>query len=304
MLRRSTTPWIYRHSRLLIAAVATLGLLETTYLSWVKLTGGSFACPTAGCNEVLNSPYATLFGLPLTLFGSLAYGIMLLLASVPLALQADGERQKPQSSQLDLWSWRLMFVVTITMVIASADLMYLLLFEIQAGCPYCIASALFSATLFTITIIGYRWEDLGQLGFNGLVIAMIALVAILGVYNGFNPASMDSTSGAEYQITTTSGPAEVALARHLQKIGAKKYGAYWCPHCQEQKQLFGQTAFAMINYIECDPQGKNSQSQLCRAAGITGYPTWEIQGELYPGRLSLERLADLSGYSGRRDFQY
>lgn len=81
------------------------------------------------------------------------------------------------------------------------------------------------------------------------------------------------------------GPAELTLARHLQKMGVKKYGTYWCPHGQEQKELLGQPAFAMINYIECDPQGHNSQSQLSKTVGITGDPTWEIQGELYPGRL-------------------
>jgi uncharacterized membrane protein len=302
MIRRSKTPWIYRQSRLLLSVIAGLGLLETTYLSWMKLSGGNIACPTAGCNEVLNSPYATLFGLPITIFGGLAYGTMLLLASIPLVMQSD-KGSKKQSSPLNVWSWRLMFILATAMAICSAYLMYLLFFEIQAWCPYCIASALFSATLLILTIIGYPWEDLGQLGLNGLVVAMITLIGILGVYNGFNPTATDSTTGAQYQITTRSGPAELALARHLQTIDAKKYGAYWCPHCQEQKQLFGQQAFAIINYIECDPQGKNPQPQLCQAAGITGYPTWEIQGELYPGRLSLEKLADLSRYSGRRDFQ-
>jgi uncharacterized membrane protein len=269
----------------------------------MKLSGGTVACPTAGCNEVLDSAYATLFGLPITVFGGLAYATMLLLASIPLAIQSHQATQKQQSSAVNVWSWRLMFIVATAMVMCSAYLMYLLFFEIQAWCPYCIASALFSATLLIVTIMGYPWEDWGQLGFNGLVVAMITLIAILGVYNGLSPTSTDSTTGASYQITTRSGPAELELARHLQTIGVKKYGAYWCPHCQEQKQLFGQPAFAMINYIECDPQGKNPQPQLCQAAGITGYPTWEIQGELYPGRLSLEKLADLSDYSGRRDFQ-
>jgi uncharacterized membrane protein len=243
-----------------------------------------------------------LFGLPITIFGGLAYGTMLLLASIPLVMPLDGGTKK-QSSPLNVWSWRLMFILATAMAVCSGYLMYLLVFEIQAWCPYCIASALFSASLLIVTMIGYPWEDLGQLGLNGLVVAMITLIGILGVYNGLESTSTDATTGAEYQITTRSGQAELALARHLQTIGAKKYGAYWCPHCQEQKQLFGQSAFAMIDYIECDPQGKNPQPQLCQAAGITGYPTWEIQGELYPGRLSLEKLADLSGYSGRRDFQ-
>lgn len=92
-----------------------------------------------------------------------------------------------------------------------------------------------------------------------------------------------------------------ALAHHLSKIGAKMYGAYWCPHCQHQKTLFG-AAIGRIHYIECDPQGDNAQPQLCQAAKIQGYPTWEINGKLYPGTQSLDTLAKVSGYRGSRRF--
>jgi hypothetical protein len=79
------------------------------------------------------------------------------------------------------------------------------------------------------------------------------------------------------------------------------YGAYWCPHCNDQKELFG-AAFSNIDYVECDPGGKNSRPSLCQKAKITGYPTWEIKGKLYPGTQSLEELAKLSGYSGPSNF--
>ncbi len=85
------------------------------------------------------------------------------------------------------------------------------------------------------------------------------------------------------------------LAMQLKKIGAKMYGAYWCPHCTHQKEMFGQ-AFSQINYIECDPRGQNPQPNLCQKAGIQGYPTWEINGKLYPGVQPLRELAELSGY--------
>ena len=79
------------------------------------------------------------------------------------------------------------------------------------------------------------------------------------------------------------------------------YGAYWCPYCSRQKEMFGQ-AFNQINEIECDPKGKNPQPNLCKSAGIRSFPTWEIKGQLYPGMLSLEELAELSGYEGSRNF--
>lgn len=103
-------------------------------------------------------------------------------------------------------------------------------------------------------------------------------------------------------ITTESGPYEIALATHLQRINAKMYGAYWCPHCHAQQALFGKEAFTAINYIECAPRGKDAQPDLCKAANIKAYPTWIIRGKYYTGTQSLEKLAILSGYKGPRNF--
>ena len=105
-------------------------------------------------------------------------------------------------------------------------------------------------------------------------------------------------------VQTTSGKAEIALARHLRKIGAKFYGAFWCGYCARQKSVFGQAALKSIRYIECDPRGVNPRTQLCRQVGIQGYPTWEIKGRFYRGYYSLEDIANISGYKGRRDFKY
>ena len=82
------------------------------------------------------------------------------------------------------------------------------------------------------------------------------------------------------------------------------YGAYWCPHCLDQKELFGQQAAVEIPYIECAPDGKNSQTALCQSVeGLTGFPTWEVSGQLLPGTQTLETLAQASGYSGSQDFK-
>jgi hypothetical protein len=104
-------------------------------------------------------------------------------------------------------------------------------------------------------------------------------------------------------LTTESGPDQIALAAHLQRIKAKMYGAYWCPHCHSQQELFGKEAFAAVTYIECDPRGKDAQPDLCKAANIKAYPSWEIRGKYYMGTQSLEKLAILSGYKGTRNFQ-
>lgn len=81
------------------------------------------------------------------------------------------------------------------------------------------------------------------------------------------------------------------LAQCLTDNGAKMFGAWWCSHCQSQKRLFG-TSFSKINYVECSlPDGK-TQTEACREAGITGYPTWELgDGSRLEGEVSLETLA-------------
>ena len=131
--------------------------------------------------------------------------------------------------------------------------------------------------------------------------AILVLLSSLGIYASAKNPVAETTPG-DYNITTSSGESEIALTQHLKQVGAKMYGAFWCPHCQEQKQLFGQEAVAQLNYIECDPEGQNAQPEVCKAKGIQGLPTWEIKGKFYEGTKSLEELANLSSYSGERNF--
>ena len=298
MRRRGSTPWIYRWSRPLIAGIATIGAVGTGYLTVVKLTEGTAACPTGGCDVVLSSPYATVFGLPLTLFGFLGYLSMIVFAIAPLVLTSP--KKKKLRAKLEQWTGLLLFLGGTAMVVFSSYLMYLLAFVIKAVCIYCIASALFSACLFILSIIGRYWEDIGQLLFTGVIVALVVIVGTLGVYaNVNNPQVAESDP---YAVTTESGTAEVALAQHLTQQGVKMYGAFWCPHCQNQKQLFGKEASSQIDYVECDPTGKNPRPDLCKASGIQGFPTWEIEGKLYQGEKTLTELADLSGYQGDRNF--
>lgn len=75
----------------------------------------------------------------------------------------------------------------------------------------------------------------------------------------------------------------------LTNAGLVMYGTEWCSHCQNQKELFGKS-FQYINYIDCDKNYK-----LCSNEGITGYPTWKINNESYPGEQSFSRLSGLTG---------
>jgi uncharacterized membrane protein len=307
MIRRRSTPWIHRWSRTAIAAIAAIGVVETAYLTIAKFTTGSVICPTSGCDKVLNSPYATVFGtVPLSLLGCLAYLSIAILALAPKSVNPD--TNKGLHSKLENQTWQALFIITAAMVIFSGYLMYLMSFEIKELCIYCISSAVFSLLLFVLVLVGREWEDIGQLVFTGILVMMVSSIGALGLYNSVSsPAPfVSSTPGIlPPAVTTTSGPAQIALARHLRQIGAKEYGAYWCPHCHDQKMLFGKQAAKIIDYFECDPKGQNSRAEICQAAAanIKGFPTWEIQGQFYSGTQTLDKLADLSGYTGPRNFQ-
>lgn len=297
-------PWLHRYARIALGAIAILGAALTAYLTVIEATGGQAACPTNGCNIVLSSPYAQLFGLPLPLFGCLGYLGMAVFALGPLLVN------KQQNKDFRLWledtTWLLLFAGGWAMTVFSAYLMYLLIFEIQAFCPYCVTSAILSLSLLGISIFGKRWDDIGQLAFVGLLVIFVTLIGVAGAYSTVNQAESGPTETAEGvappPIQNSSGPAEIALAQHLNSIGAVKYSAYWCPHCHQQREMFGKEAFEYITVVECAEGGQNAQPAACRAAGIEGYPTWKIDGENYAGAIPLSQLAEISGYEGPMNF--
>jgi len=73
------------------------------------------------------------------------------------------------------------------------------------------------------------------------------------------------------------------------------YGAYWCPHCANQKNIIG-ISMEHINYVECSLPEKKGQTQVCIEANITTYPTWEFaDGTRLKGVQQLETLSEKTG---------
>lgn len=115
----------------------------------------------------------------------------------------------------------------------------------------------------------------------GIIVAVIALFAA-AAYLGF----LKRTSKYD------------AFAKCTAARGAKMFGAYWCPHCQEQEEAFG-SAFKYVNYVECGVKGDvHAQSEACKQASIKHYPTWEFpDGSRVEGKQSFEFLGDKTGCS-------
>ena len=74
--------------------------------------------------------------------------------------------------------------------------------------------------------------------------------------------------------------------------GTKFYGAFWCPHCQAQKKLFGKSA-KLLPYIECSTSDSRGVLKVCTDANVKGYPTWEFpDGSRLTGEVALKTLAE------------
>lgn len=79
----------------------------------------------------------------------------------------------------------------------------------------------------------------------------------------------------------------------LAKEDVKFYGSFECPHCDTQKELFGDSQDLLL-YVECGSL-RTPQNQVCNDNNIEAYPTWVIYGEQYRGVQPLSRLSRLTG---------
>ncbi|HTM34067.1 MAG TPA: vitamin K epoxide reductase family protein [Vicinamibacterales bacterium] len=258
-----------------LLALSIIGVLLTAYLSWTSFSGGSLQGCSEGsaCDMVLSSRWATLLGLPTAFWGLLTY---LALAGISFIARADRR-------------WRLAWTIAFFGVLYSVYLTTVSLTILHAACPYCLTSLTLMTVIFGLVTLqrpeplpGFSWQGWLRVR-TPVAVAIIAFLHLnyIGVV-GKPPAAED--------------PVLRQLATHLAQTGAKMYGAEWCPHCQDQKALFGAAA-KRLPYIECSIGAQGTgQTTVCRNAGITTYPTWEIGGQRYQEVMSTLRLAELSGF--------
>src|SRR3989338_1850732 len=96
-----------------------------------------------------------------------------------------------------------------------------------------------------------------------------------------------------FLISNAAKPGELdGFTQCLKDKGATFYGAFWCPHCQNQKALFGKSE-KLLPYVECSLPAGNGQTQVCIDRGIQSYPTWVFpDGTTTTGEVALQSLAD------------
>jgi hypothetical protein len=88
-----------------------------------------------------------------------------------------------------------------------------------------------------------------------------------------------------------------SFAQCLATKQAKMYGLYWCPHCLEQKEMFG-ASFHYVPYVECAIKGSSEMAPECKVAGLKLFPSWQFgTGPPKEGVLPLEELSEKTGCS-------
>lgn len=129
----------------LAAAVALVGLGDSIYLTVKHFLDEKVPCSIiSGCEQVLTSHYAEIFGVPTAVFGAVAYFVVFSLA----ILAAFGSRRM----------WLAFGAATVLMLIFTLWLLYLQAFVINAFCQFCLLSAATTGTLFIIAIASKFWR--------------------------------------------------------------------------------------------------------------------------------------------------
>tara|TARA_Y100000589_G_C27104805_1_gene609616 strand:+ start:113 stop:658 length:546 start_codon:yes stop_codon:yes gene_type:complete len=181
-----------------------------------------------------------------------------------------------------------------------------MIIKIKAFCIFCLLSAILSFSIFIITIIGARFENRETMLYRALIITFSVLLGGLIWSNQVDPSLANQIDTTKERlsppITNVSSKEKINFAKYLSDKNIKMYSAYWCPHCNDQKQLFGKKAVDELTIIECAKDGKDNQYELCEEKGIEGFPSWEIDDEIYSGTRSLAELAEISNYTGDTNF--
>ena len=129
-----------------IAVVAAIGgLIDAVYLTVHHYTQEMVPCSLiTGCETVLTSAYAEIFGIPLALFGAAAYFVAFSLA----LLAAFGNHRL----------WFFFGCVSVLMFGFTLWLIYLQGFVIEAFCQFCLLSAITSTVLFIVALVSKFWR--------------------------------------------------------------------------------------------------------------------------------------------------
>lgn len=119
---------------------------------------------------------------------------------------------------------------------------------------------------------------------RGVLIFWLVIVALI-------------VAGIGMSIFVRTSPSKLDnFAQCLKDKGVVFYGAFWCPHCQATKRMFG-TSARLLPYVECSTPNGQDQLPVCKEKKIESYPTWTFPNSTttLTGEHTLQELSAASG---------
>lgn len=129
-----------------IMALAVLGFADSAYLLYEHL-GHEIVCIGQGCSIVDDSPYAEVFGIPMSVMGLVGYALILGAAVAGLRLRGRARE----------WAKAAVYGFALVGLLYSGYLTYLELFVIRAICTWCVISAVIVAAIFALAAVEF-WQ--------------------------------------------------------------------------------------------------------------------------------------------------
>ncbi len=259
-----------------IIGLAIFGIALTGYLSISALwsTAPAFCAAGSGCDIIQSSRWSTFLGMPIALWGLGLYALIAIFAAQP---------------NTRLKRWRTVWRLSLIGVAISVYLTLVGWIALQATCWWCLLSLITITAIFVLTHLRRPESAPGvDTGWNSWLLnngaIALVLVAVIHLYSSglFQPSA---------------SPRVQALVKHLNDSGVKYYGAFWCPVCQQQREVFASAADD-LPYVECHPAGRNGPVAIeCVNANLPGFPTWVIRGRQHNRLMQPEELARLTGFN-------
>ena len=138
---------------ILIIVFAFIGFADATYLTVKHYQNVIPPCTIGGCESVLSSVYAEVFGIPVALFGAVYYLIILLLTFISI----DAKREI---------FLRIALLLSVIGLLSSIWFSFLQIFIIKAFCLYCALSAVTSVSIFIISLYVFKRCRYGEIENN------------------------------------------------------------------------------------------------------------------------------------------
>ncbi|OGH14033.1 MAG: hypothetical protein A3H50_03240 [Candidatus Levybacteria bacterium RIFCSPLOWO2_02_FULL_37_10] len=132
---------------IILLTLSFLGFLDAAYLTILHYKNAFPPCTiTSGCETVLTSKYAAIYGIPISLIGSLFYLLLIVLSLLLLTA--------PRKFFLNI-----LMIIAASGVLVSLVLIYIQFGILKAYCQYCLISEIISFLIFGLAFLFFHLQS-------------------------------------------------------------------------------------------------------------------------------------------------